>query len=381
MSVANRSEREHYQATISVLTPFHGGKGDLLHRNVDYLIHDGSLQVYRLSRLEQEFGVETLAGQQAFQLAALGSGEKLSDLAAYRLAIPSGSQLPSQVREFLRDPFEQPYLSSGALRSALSDAMRWRQEQPQQDVLPQEGDQAEASTEGKTGQGALLGKTSAGRTRTQQRSRRGSRLDPLGALTATDCYPSAGEVETGAGLLRLLETGTWGQRLVQEQPARAWLECLPPQTVLTGSMTFDERHTTARSRREPSAHRASVAQIVGACQARSEQVMNVEHEWWRQQPAAQSVVAVYDALQAHRAHAARENLSTLLWLGWGTRWHDRATETEPGPRPGAPQLKSGPPRAGQIARRQVILSGGSRPAGPLGWVRLTLSPRTNRQDE
>ena len=96
--------------------------------------------------------------------------------------------------------------------------------------------------------------------------------------------------------------------------------------------------------------------------------MNVEHEWWRQQPAAQSVVAVYDALQAHRAHAARDELSTLLWLGWGTRWH-----AAPAAAPES-QGSAGPRSGSERARRQVILSGGSRPAGPLGWARLTLHP-------
>ena len=39
MSATDRSNKERFQATISVLTPLHTGQGELLHRDVDYLIH------------------------------------------------------------------------------------------------------------------------------------------------------------------------------------------------------------------------------------------------------------------------------------------------------------------------------------------------------
>ena len=346
---------------------------------MDYLIHEGHLLVFRLPGLEQEFGVEALANQPAFRLAALGSGEKLAGLAAYRLALPPRTQMPTQVRAYLRDAFEQPYIPGSALRSALTVAVRWHQTRVWQDARAQESEPAAADE-------AAEGKTDGAGARQRTRSR--SHADPLRPLAVTDCYPSAGALADG--LLRLLETGAQGQGdtpdrpnptgadevqikrpgAAQEQPERVWLECLPPQAALTGTVTFDPRQLAASRRRAPSASPGSIAEIVAACQVWSEQVMNAEHEWWRRQPAAQSVVAVYDTLQAHRAHAARDELSTLLWLGWGTRWqaHPAAAAT------GAPQGSAGPRSAGDRARRQAILSGGSRPAGPLGWVRLTLRP-------
>ncbi len=380
MSATDRAKKERFQATISVLTPLHADQGELLHRNVDYLIHQGHLLIFRLRGLEQEFGAEALADQPAFRLAALGSGEKLAGLAAYRLALPPRTQMPAQVRAYLRDAFEQPYIPSSALRSALAVAVRWQQSQARQDARAQESEPAAA--DGKTDEGAPQAQSSSGGGR--QRGRRRSPADPLRALAVTDCYPAADDLADG--LLRLLETGTRGQGdtpesrtptgadeapaqrpgAAPERPQPVWLECLPPQAALAGTMTFDRRQRAGSQRRAPPANPGSVAEIIAACQAWSEQVMNAEHEWWRQQPAAQSVVAVYDALQAHRAHAARDELSTLLWLGWGTRWHADSA--------GAPQGGAGPRSAGERAGRQVILSGGSRPAGPLGWVRLTLRP-------
>ena len=393
MSVTDRSRKERVQATISVLTPLHAEQGELLHRNVDYLIHKGHLLVFRLSGLEQEFGAEALANQPAFRLAALGSGEKLAGLAAYRLALPPRTQMPAQVRAYLRDAFEQPYIPSSALRSALAVAVRRQQSQARQDARSQEGEPAAAAEEGTTGEDTPQAQSSAGGGG-RQRGRRRSHADPLRALAVTDCYPSADVLADG--LLRLLETGARGQGdtpdrpnpmgageaqvkrpgAAQQQPERVWLECLPPQATLTGTVTFDPRQLAASRGHAPPASPGSVAEIIAACQAWSEQVMNAEHEWWRQQPAAQSVVAVYDALQAHRAHAARDELSTLLWLGWGTRWHANpaAATPEPAAAGGAPQGRAGSRSAGERARRQAILSGGSRPAGPLGWVRLTLRP-------
>ena len=380
MSATDRSNKERFQATISVLTPLHTGQGELLHRNVDYLIHQGHLLVFRLSGLEQEFGAEALAEQPAFRLAALGSGEKLAGLAAYRLALPPLTQMPAQVQAYLRDAFEQPYVPSSLLRSALAVAVRRQQRQERQDPPPPpvgtqhaapESEPAAAAEEEATDEDTPPAQPSSGG---RQRSRRRPPADPLRALAVTDCYPSADALADG--LLRLLETGTRGQGdtperpnltgagaaparrpgAAQQQPDRTWLECLPPQATLTGTVTFDPRRLAVRRGRAPAAGPESVAEVIAACQAWSEQVMNAEHEWWRQQPAAQSVVAVYDALQAHRAHAAREELSTLLWLGWGTHW------------------PASPAAAAKRARRPVILSGGSRPAGPLGWARLTLRP-------
>ncbi len=397
MSVTDQSQKEHFQATINVLTPLHAGQGELLHRNVDYLIHEGHLLVFRLSGLEQEFGVEALANQPAFRLAALGSGEKLARLAAYRLALPPRTQMPVEVQAYLRDAFEQPYIPSSLLRLALTIAVRRQQGQARQDARAPVGAQHAApesesasTTEETADEDAPPAQSSAGGGR-RHRGRHRPPADPLRALAMTDCYPSADALADG--LLRLLETGTRGQDntperpnptaatgqsrttpgpiraalagaeaqagqpgTAQQQPERVWLECLPPQATLTGTVIFDSQRLPPSRGPAPPASPASLAEIITACQAWSEQVMNTEHEWWRQQPAAQSVVAVYDALQAHRAHAARDELSTLLWLGWGTRWH------------------AGPRSAGARARRQVILSGGSRPAGPLGWVRLTLRP-------
>lgn len=384
--------KERFQATISVLTPLHAGQGELLHRNVDYLIHEGYLLVFRLTGLEQEFGAAALADQPAFRLAALGSGEKLAGLAAYRLALPPRTQMPAVVQAYLRDAFEQPYAPSSLLRSALAVAVRRQQQQVEQDARSPVGVQhdapesepAAAAEEKTTDESTPPAQPPSGGG--QQRGRRRPYADPLRALTVTDCYPSADDLADG--LLRLLETGTRGQGDTpdrpnppgagaaqarrpggtQQQPERVWLECLPPQATLTGTVTLDPRRLTASQRHAPAAGPGSVAEIIAACQSWSEQVMNVEHEWWRQQPAAQSVVAVYDALQAHRAHAARDELSTLLWLGWGTRWH-----AAPAAAPES-QGSAGPRAGGERARRQVILSGGSRPAGPLGWVRLTLHP-------
>ena len=371
--------KERFQATISVLTPLHAGQGELLHRNVDYLIHEGHLLVFRLTGLEQEFGAAALADQPAFRLAALGSGEKLAGLAAYRLALPPRTQMPAVVQAYLRDAFEQPYAPSSLLRSALAVAVRRQQRVEQGARSPvgaqhdaPESEPAAAAEEKTTDESTPPAQPPSGGG--QQRGRRRPYADPLRAITVTDCSPSADDLADG--LLRLLETGTRGQGDTparpnppgageaqarrpggtQQQPERVWLECLPPQATLTGTVTLNPRRLTASQRHAPAAGPGSVAEIIAACQSWSEQVMNAEHEWWRQQPAAQSVVAVYDALQAHRAHAARDALSTLLWLGWGTHW------------------PASPAAAAKRARRQVILSGGSRPAGPLGWVRLTLHP-------
>ena len=372
MSITDPPRKERFQATISILTPLHAAQGELLHRNVDYLIHQGHLLVFRLSGLEQEFGAEALADQPAFRLAALGSGEKLAGLAAYRLALPLRTQMPAEVRAYLRDAFEQPYIPSSLLRSAFTVAVRRQQNQARQDASAQQSEPKSAEPEeGTTDESTPPAQSSGGG---RQRGRRRSQADPLRALAVTDCYPSADDLADG--LLRLLETGARGQSNTperpnptgasetqarrpggaQQQPDRVWLECLPPQATLTGTVTLDPRRLATGRGRAPAASPGSVAETIAACQAWSEQVMNAEHEWWRQQPAAQSVVAVYDALQAHRAHAARDQLSTLLWLGWGTRW------------------PAGPRSGSERARRQVILSGGSRPAGPLGWVRLTLRP-------
>lgn len=397
MSLTDRSQKGRFQATISVLTPLHAEQGELLHRNVDYLIHQGHLLVFRLSGLEQEFGAETLANQPAFRLAALGSSEKLAGLAAYRLALPPRTQMPAQVQAYLRDAFEQPYIPSSLLWSALVVAVRRQRSQARRDARSPVGAQhaapesepaaAEASqgadNESTAENGTPPAQSSSGGGR--QRGRRRSHADPLRALAVTDCYPSAEALADG--LPRLLETGARGQGDTPDrpnptstgeaqarrpgaaqQPERVWLECLPPQATLTGTVTFDPRQLTIGRRPASASNPASVAEIIAACQAWSEQVMNAEHEWWRQQPAAQSVVAVYDALQAHRAHAARDELSTLLWLGWGARWHGTPAAAAEA------QESTGPRSGGERARRQVILSGGSRPAGPLGWVRLTLRP-------
>ncbi len=393
MSETDRPQKERFQATISVLTPLHTGQGEQLHRNVDYLIHQGHLLVFRLSGLEQEFGAAALADQPAFRLAALGSGEKLAGLAAYRLALPPRTQMPAEVRAYLRDAFEQPYVPSSLLRSAFAVAVR-RQQQVEQDArspvgaqhdVPESEPKPAEAEEGTTGESTPPAQPSSGGG--QQRTRRRPRAAQLRALAVTDCYPSADDLADG--LLRLLETGVRGQSdtperpnppgageaqarrpgAAQQQPERVWLECLPPQATLTGSVTLDPRRLPARRGRGSAAGPKGVAAIIAACQSWSEQVMNAEHEWWRQQPAAQSVVAVYDTLQAHRAHAARDELSTLLWLGWGTRWHAAPAAAAP-----ESQGSAGPRSAGERARRPVILSGGSRPAGPLGWVRLTLRP-------
>ncbi len=392
MSITDPSRKERFQATISVLTPLHTGQGELLHRNVDYLIHEGHLLVFRLTGLEQEFGAAALADQPAFRLAALGSGEKLAGLAAYRLALPPRTQMPTEVQAYLRDAFEQPYVPSSLLRSALAVAVRRQQHQVEQDAhspvgaqhAAPESEPAASAEEKTTDESTPPAQPPSGGG--QQRGRRRPYADPLRALTVTDCHPSADDLADG--LLRLLETGTRGQGNTPDrpnppgagaaqarrpggapqQPERVWLECLPPQATLTGTVTLDPRRLTASQRHAPAAGPGGVAEMIAACQSWSEQVMNAEHEWWRQQPAAQSVVAVYDALQAHRAHAARGELSTLLWLGWGTRWH-----AAPAAAPES-QGSAGPRATGERARRQVILSGGSRPAGPLGWVRLTLHP-------
>ena len=124
--------------------------------------------------------------------------------------------------------------------------------------------------------------------------------------------------------------------------------------------------------------------------------MNAEHEWWRQQPAAQSVVAVYDALQAHRAHAARDELSTLLWLGWGTRWHAApaaapesqgsaglsSRRTRPAAshsvrrQPPGRATGVGPPHAASLTHQPGEMWGAKRFSGSLLWWAAALAALT-----
>ena len=372
-----------YTATVTVLTPLHLGSGRILAADVDYRVHDRTLLVVRPERLLDGLSSDSLAGMGDYRLSTLGTAAEMSSLASYQLPLPPGSRAPGRIRQHVRDPEDQPYLPGSVLKGALRTALLWSLAEQRGTAWLDEQVQrliASGADRPRPGQAAPAIPWQPGRMVERMLLGSSAYQDVLRALRVDDCALADRE----RGTARLLETMCWGGRGRQAPAEVGWAECLPPQAMFSGSWSYDLGRWRAAQGGDPQEMAPlSAPDLLDACQRFATALLTAEQEHWQRHLAARSVVAIYEALQAHQAHAARDEYSALLWLGWGTGWRG-TTVASLLPDETAAQVvrperslsgNTGSERpTGVSASRRVILAGG-RPAGPLGWVRLTLTPR------
>ncbi len=363
-----------YSLKLNTLTPIHIGDGDVLRQGFDYIVFQRRTYRLNVDAILEAYNERIRPGSNGMYPTP-GELLKESDLNQpnffrYSLAgMPRSGKTYSELRSFLKDVYDCPYIPGSSLKGAMRTALAWC---GWKEVNPR------------------LDRAAIGRSRSwagQPLERKLFGPDPnhdlLRALQVSDC---TGSPKAGARLVVVN-----AQVLTKRSHASpVELEAVSADSVFTGSLHIDdhlfsdmaERQLGFNNRRHwidellPRVHRHSLARIRHLA------------AWFASADGCESIAGFY----ARLADARVESNQALLQLGWGTGWDGttfwthlqadknlfeqlvrdfrlhKAGPNSPPRRPGDPF-----PRSRRAAMR--VINGVAAPAAPLGWMLIELTPR------
>lgn len=364
-----------YDLTVSVLTPLHIGTGRELLNEYDYAIHSGRTWRLNESALLDAQNVEdaemaaTLAQTPPAQLLRGQDFRPDSGLFRYVLrGTPRSEAEGAQLREQIKDAFDQPYLPGSSLKGALRTALAWNMWEQRQ-LRP------DMTKIGRRRQWAA-------QTYEKEIFGRDPNNDFLRALQVSDSAP------VDPDRLLLLNASVMNRRGSPGAPIE--MEAIAPDTQFSHTLKIDDALFSewAVANRLRLNGQELLSDLPRAVQNHSLALARQEAEWFKDIGPAKQIAGFYQQLAASRPGARR----FLISLGWGTGWTSKTF----GPhlqadadfmerilrdhrlargrrQPGDPFPKS---------RRVVVQIGRDRqgrpvesPAAPLGWCLVEMKER------
>jgi len=127
MTVPLPSLHTHYVLTVEVLSPLHIGDGNRLLQDIDFLVHDNRTWVINQETLWER--TVTADGTFDDQLLARPASELISDddfgsRRPFRYVLP-GVPANDQLRTFIKNVFDQPYLPGSTIKGLLRTLAVW----------------------------------------------------------------------------------------------------------------------------------------------------------------------------------------------------------------------------------------------------------------
>jgi CRISPR-associated protein Csm5 len=277
---------------------------------------------------------------------------------------PRSDKTDAELRAFIKDAYDRPYLPGSSLKGAFRTALAWT---GWKEIKPR------------------LDRQAIGRSRSwaaqpleRQLFGRDPNHDLLRALHVTDCTgpqkPGEGLIVVNAQVVTMKGAGS---------PVE--LEALQGDITLRGSMTIDETLFDAMAEKQLhfGNRRHWLIELMARAQAHSQARITQLAEWFEHAEGGESIANFYRDLQKAKVGAN----SAVMQIGWGAGWDGKTfwTHLQQDARlfeqivhdfrmhkasRGAPPRKAGDP----FPRSKRVTMSKGRMATPLGWVQLTLEP-------
>jgi CRISPR-associated protein Csm5 len=356
---------EKWRVTIETLSPLHIGTGDILRRDYDFAVHEGKTWVVNDDKV-----AEMLYGDPVFD--TLVAGARLSDLLSnddyhsdsglFRYVMdgePAAQSANAEVREQIKDVWDQPYIPGSSLKGALRTALFYALFEVTKMTWALEG----------------LGRTAkgAGDILEQRALGQSPNTDLLRALQVSD---STGDDMRRLRVLNMIATKTADGG---DDAAPITLEAVPTGITFTSSITLDAyllsqaKHPDLNWSDQQTRWLQRLPKAVTAWTTRrilAEENRPRTDEWDRQ---FKSIAKRLDNL---------EPMQCILQLGWGGGWDSKTLGDHLTQRQGEfkrlvdtyRMIRKGEFKQGERfpKTRRVFRSGKSqRIRGELGWVLLT----------
>ncbi len=120
-----------YRAKLTVITPVHIGSGEELRQGFEYVVHQGKtwrLNVERIVEARFERWQRMAAAGHAPPPARLLDEADFRRGDFFRYVLPGVPQSPktyAALREFIKDPWDRPYITGSSLKGAIRTALAW----------------------------------------------------------------------------------------------------------------------------------------------------------------------------------------------------------------------------------------------------------------
>jgi len=378
-----------FEVELQVLTPLHIGSGEVLTRDLDYILRGRELLVLDAERILGDLPEVQRRRVGAVSLAQLIPGGDPTPYARYRVPLAPGASTSgySEVREAIKDALGRPFVPGSSLKGALRTALAvaWAAARGQAWV----DRQLERVLEHRPN------RKFAAQELERQLFGREPHTDLLRVLRPSDLY-DAGE-RPAMDVLELVEARVVTGSNASGPPVV--VEALRPGTVWRGTLTEDLALASAMVAEVANGERAWQAaapgMLLGAidqCRRLAGRLIEAERQHFR----TGAVAAEYQALQ--RRLQALDQQSCLVWLGWGTGWMAKTLGELLVQSPHFPEVvrrfglqrggrrdwraseesedagaMSRRPATGFPASRRLVVANGT-PVQPLGWAQLTLRP-------
>ncbi len=117
-----------YDLTITTLSPLHIGTGNTLMRGYDYVVRNGRTWVVDTDHLAEflynkgtAYFDKMVSGEYAHKL--LTASDFKPDSPLFRYVIQQSGDIPSELREMIKNPWDQPYIPGSSLKGAFRTAI------------------------------------------------------------------------------------------------------------------------------------------------------------------------------------------------------------------------------------------------------------------
>ncbi len=367
-----------YDVTVQTLSPLHIGDGNTLRQNFDFVTRDG--KTWRLNEDEILRANETLvrldhSGHYPTPGELVSRNEaNFKNGAFFRYILPGvarSGKTYAELRSFIKDAYDRPYLPGSSLKGALRTALAW------------------------TGWGEVglhltsrsdVGNSKSWAARPLEKKLFGAdpNHDLLRALHVADLFG----VEKPGGRLMVVNAQVLTPKKAQS-PIE--LEALPGDITFKGSITVDEALFAPIAEKELhfGNRRHWLNELVLRTQKHSQTRIEQLAHWFETADQSYHAIALFYRQLSAASLTANQ---CLLQIGWGAGWDaktlgshlqeddnlfeqlvsdfrmHKASKDSPRRKPG-----DAFPRSKRAAMR--VKEGVATAAAPFGWVLLTLLPR------
>lgn len=356
-----------YDLLVRTLTPLHIGDGNLLRRDFDFAVYEN--RTYRLNEdaiLEaKESQWQTARGTYPLPGRMLNEATDFRNRDFFRYTLrnaPRSEKTDAELRAFIKDSQDRPYLPGSSLKGAFRTALAWT---GWKEVRPQLDRQAIGRS-----------KSWAAQPLERQLFGRDPNHDLLRALQVSDCV---GLQQPGEGLLVV------NAQVVTKKSAGSpiELEALQGDIAFRGTLKIDKTLFAPMAERELKFGNRQhwLTELMARAQAHSQARIEPLAEWFERAEGGEAIASFYRDLLKAKVGAN----SAVMQIGWGAGWDGKTLGAH---LQSDPQLfeqivydfrmhkanKGAPPRkpSDPFPRSKRVTMSKGRMATPLGWVLVTL---------
>lgn len=296
-----------YTLTLRTLSPLHIGSGEILRENFDFAIHEK-----KTWRLNED---EVLRAKENQWLAARGSypppGKMLApadfqnpQLFRYSMrGFPRSNRTYAELREFIKDVYDRPYIPGSSLKGAFRTALAWT---GWNEINPR----LDRNAIGRN-------KSWAGHPLEQKLFGNDPNHDLLRALHVSDLH---GVETAGPGLIVVNAQVV----TMRKKGSPVELEALPGEIEFKGSLTIDETLFKPWAEKLGFINRKHwLDELMARTQAHSKARIDELAQWFGNADGAEKIASFYNTL----AGVSPGKTQAFVQIGWGAGWDGKTFST------------------------------------------------------